>query len=361
LAEERFQVVVIGAGQAGLAAAYYLKQKKVEFVVLESQASLGETWRNRWDSLRLFTPSKFNSLPGMPFPGSDFYFPTKDEVADYLEAYVKKFDLPVRVNTAVNSLARTNGTYLLTAGAHAFTATNVVVATGAYQQAFTPSFDKAFNPVIVQLHSCDYKHPGQLPEGTILVVGAGNSGAEIAIELTKSARKVWLAGRDVGRIPANTVGRIFGGRPYWLFITRVLSVDTPIGRKVRQKALHQGTPLIRLTPKDVISAGVMRCPRLSGASRGLPQLEDGRVLDVAAIIWATGFRPNFNWIRLPVFDERGFPLHEHGVVASAPGLYFLGLHFQTALSSALLGGVGADARRIVGAIPTNGKARSLVS
>ena len=181
----------------------------------------------------------------------------------------------------------------------------------------------------------------------MLVVGAGNSGSEIAVELAAGGRKVWLAGRNVGRIPADTLGRIFGGRPYWFFVSRVLSQDTRIGRKVREKALQQGTPLIRLSPSDVTNAGVARCPRVSGSNQGLPCLEDGQVLEVTGVVWATGFRNDFNWIRLPIFDSHGYPLHDRGTVPRTPGVYFLGLHFQTALSSAFLGGVGADARYVV--------------
>jgi putative flavoprotein involved in K+ transport len=347
VSSERFQTVIIGGGQAGLAAAYCLKQAGDDFIVLESNARLGETWHRRWDSLRLFTPSKFNSLPGMRFPGSDFYFPAKDEVAAYLLAYAERFELPVRLNTTVDTLTRTDGTYSLTAGSHRFSATNVIVATGAFRQPVIPLIARDIDPAIFTMHSNAYTRPDQLPQGTILVVGAGNSGAEIAIELAKSGRIVWLSGRDVGSIPADRVGRIFGGRPYWFFISRVLSTDTPIGRKVRGKALHQGSPLIRLNPRDAVDAGVTRCPRLSGTSRGLPQLEDGRILQVAGIVWATGFRPDFRWIQLPVFDEHGGPLHVRGVVQKTPGLFFLGLHFQHALSSALLGGVGADAQHVV--------------
>jgi len=347
---ERFDTVVIGGGQAGLAAAYYLSQIGVDFVVLESQGQVGSSWHRRWDSLRLFTPTKFSSLPGKRLDRDDFYFPSKDEIGNYLKAYAQEFRLPIRLNICVDSLTRTDGVYQITAGPKTFLADHVIVATGSYQKPFTPPLAQRLNPSIAQLHSDAYKNPHQLPDGSTLVVGAGNSGAEIAIELAESGRSVWLAGRDVGHIPADKVGRILGGKPYWFFLGRVLSIDTPIGRKVRKKALHQGAPLINLNPKEITDSGVIRCGRVAGTSDGMPQLEDGRVMNVAGIVWATGYRYDFSWIKLPIFDERGYPLHERGSVPQAAGIHFLGLHFQTALNSALLGGVHRDAQYIVGKI-----------
>jgi putative flavoprotein involved in K+ transport len=344
---EHVHTLVIGGGQAGLAASYCLKKMGSDFVVLDAAPRTGESWRRRWDSLRLFTPAKFNGLPGKPFQRSDFYFPSKNEVADYLEEYVEQFKLPVRHSITVDSLSKTNGSYRVGAGSEQFSAQNVIVATGAYQNPVVPSFAGELDSSIVQLHSDNYTRPDQVPQGAILVVGAGNSGAEISIELTNTGRKVFLAGRDVGRIPADTFGRVLGGRPYWLFLSRVLSVNTPVGRKVRTKALHRGTPLIRLNTNKVVSAGVTRCPRVTGVKGGLPLLEDGTVLDVKGIVWATGYRPDFKWIRLPIFGEHGYPVHDRGEILNVPGLYFVGLHFQTALSSSLLGGVGNDARTVV--------------
>ncbi len=343
---EHCDVVVIGGGQAGLAAGRVLTKNGMSCTVLESHSRLGESWRSRWDSLRLFTPAKFNGLPDLPFPGEDFSFPTKEEVADYLETYARRFSLPVRLGTTVQHLERQGKDYLLQTSAGSFTATDVIVATGGYQRPFIPSFSPQLKSDIVQLHSSAYKHPGQLPEGAILVVGAGNSGAEISIELARSGRKVWISGRNVGRIPADRLGPLFGGWPYWFFISKILSIHTPVGLKVRRQALHQGTPLIRLKELDIESAGVKRCARVGGANDGLPLLEDGQTLNVKGIVWATGYRPDFSWINLSVFDAFGYPKHERGIVTEEPGLYFLGLHFQTSLSSGLLGGVGADARTL---------------
>jgi putative flavoprotein involved in K+ transport len=351
--DESFNTIVIGGGQAGLATGYFLHRQSDNFLILDENMQTGASWRSRWDSLRLFTPSQFNGLPGMPFPKPAYYFPTKDEVADYLEGYTKQFQLPIRYGVKVERLDRRDQGYRVLAGADSFFAKNVVIATGAYHKPYTPTFAGELDPAILQLHSSAYCNPEQIPVQNVLVVGAGNSGAEIALELARAGKSVWLAGRDVGHIPANTLGKAFGGGPYWWFISRVLSVDTPIGRKMRSKILYHGSPLIRAHRQQVAEAGVEYTTRVSSVQAGKPQLEDGRSLSVNAVIWATGFRPNFNWIDLPVFDENGYPRHQRGVVQDAPGLYFVGLHFQTALSSALIGGVGADAGYIARMIAHN--------
>jgi putative flavoprotein involved in K+ transport len=255
--------------------------------------------------------------------------------------------LPVRHGVKVEALSRNEQGYRLSAGEDSFHARNVIVATGAFHTPYTPTLAGELDPSIFQMHSHAYRKSGQVPVQNVLVAGSGNSGAEIAIELAKTGKRVWLAGRDVGHIPADKLGKAFGGRPYWWFVRRVLSVDTPIGRKMRSNVLYHGNPLIRLNRQEVIQAGVEWTPRVSGIQSGKPQVEDGRVLPVEGVIWATGFRPDFRWINLPVFDDHGYPRHNRGVVPEAPGLYFVGLHFQTALSSALLGGVGADAHYIV--------------
>lgn len=343
----RIDTLVIGGGQAGLAAGYYLKQAGSDFLIFDAADRTGESWRRRWDSLRLFTPSKFNALPGKQFRRADFYFPTKDEAANYLADYVRTFDLPVQHNVMAEMVTKTNGAFTVTAGGRQISANNVIVATGAYKNPVIPGFAKELKKSIVQLHSDDYRNPSQLPPGPVLVVGAGNSGAEISIELASAGHQVWLAGRDVGHIPAETLGHILGGHPYWLLLTRVFSVKTPIGRKMQKQALQQGTPLIRLDAGKVTKAGVTRTPKVRGVREGMPLLEDGRVLNVKGIVWATGYRPDFSWIKLPIAGENGYPVHVGGVVPGVPGLYFVGLHFQTALASALLGGVGNDAWIVV--------------
>ncbi len=355
--DESFHTAVIGGGQAGLAVGYHLARQSRDFIILDQNARTGDTWRKRWDSLRLFTPSQFNSLPGMPFPRPNNYFPTKDETADYLEGYAGQFNLPIRHGIKVETLSRENQGYNISAGSARFFARNVVVATGPFQMPHIPVFARELDPSIFQLHSSAYSNPGHIPAQSILVVGAGNSGAEIALELVKAGRKVWLAGRDVGKIPANSpFGRSFNGRPIWWFMSHVLNVNTPIGRKIRAAELHHGTPLGRATRQEIAEAGIALTARLSGVQSGKPQIEGGRVLPVDGVIWATGFHPDYKWINLPILDEHGSPQHSRGVVESAPGLYFVGLFFQTALNSSLLGGVGKDAAYIAAQIAQNGQA-----
>jgi putative flavoprotein involved in K+ transport len=356
---KRFPVVVIGAGQAGLSVGYHLAKRGVPFVILDASERIGDSWRKRWDSLRLFTPAEFDGLDGMPFPAHPDSFPTKDEMADYLESYAKRFQLPVRSGVKVDRLSRQADRYLVEAGDLRFEARQVVVAMASYQQPRVPPFAGKLDPSIVQIHSRDYRSPAQLREGGVLVAGAGNSGAEIAVEVARSHR-TWMSGRDTGHIPFR-----IGGLPARLLLRRlvlrllfhrVLTVDTPIGRKARPKILSQGGPLIRVQPEDLASAGVERVPRIEGVEDGKPLLADGRVLDVANVIWCTGFHPGFSWIDLPIFDQHGEPRHEAGFVASEPGLYFVGLHFLYAMSSTMIHGVGRDAERIAESIAVRTRA-----
>lgn len=344
---EAFDTIVIGGGQAGLAVGYFLTQQGADFVILDANPRTGDSWRKRWDDLKLFTPGKFNSLPGLPFPKPANHFPDKDEVADYLEGYALRFNLPIRRGVKVSSLSRDNQAYRIDIGKAVFSARNVIIASGPFQTPFIPAFSNELDPAIHHFHSSEYRNPQQVQSQSVLVVGAGNSGAEIALELVKAGKRVWLAGRDVGRIPANgPLGQFLGGYPIWWFMSHVLTVNTPIGRKVRSGEFHHGTPLGRATRQEIIAAGVELTPRVSGIHGGKPQLEDGRILPVEGVVWATGFRPDYRWIDLPVFDEKGYPRHSQGVVPGAPGLYFIGLFFQRALNSSLLGGVGADAAYI---------------
>ena len=347
---ERLDTVVIGGGQAGLAMGYYLKERKRDFAILDAGSRVGDAWRRRWDSLRLFTPAALSSLPGMPLPFPGGYFPTKDETADYLEDYARKFDLPVRLGRRVVSLRREGGAYLVSAGEERYMAENVVVATGPYHTPRTPGFAEWLDPSITQLHSSAYRNPDQLPEGDVLVVGAGNSGAEISVELA-ATRKTYLSGRDTGHLPGGLhqtrlPRHILLGLLVGSWILGRFTVDTRLGQKGRQFNRSQGAPLVRLTPKDLIEAGVERVPRVEGVVDGKPGLADGRVLEVASVVWATGFKPGFGWIELPIFDEDGYPLQHRGVVQSTPGLYFLGLPFQHTFASSTIGGVGKDARYI---------------
>jgi putative flavoprotein involved in K+ transport len=353
---ERVKVVVIGAGQAGLSVGYHLTRHGLPFVILDAHGRVGDSWRQRWDSLRLFTPARFDGLEGMPFPAAPTVFPTKDEMADYLEAYAQRFHLPVRQHSRVEGLSRVGHRYLLTTERGTLEADHVVVAMAGYQRPKVPPFAADLDPGIVQLHSSEYRRPSQLREGPLLLVGAGNSGSEIAMELRRHGHRVWMSGRDTGHLPfriAGLIGRTVLQRLVLRVIFhRILTTDTWLGRKVRPIITGRGGPLIRVRPKDLAIAGVERVGRVGGVEQGQPVLEDGRRLDAANVIWCTGFEPGFSWIHLPVRDDRGVLNHRRGVVPTEPGLYFLGLTFLYAMSSSMVHGVGRDARHVADTIAT---------
>jgi putative flavoprotein involved in K+ transport len=344
---ERFETVIVGGGQAGLATGYHLASRGRPFVILDAHPRIGDSWRKRWDSLRLFTPARYSALPGWRFPGPRGSYPAKDDVADYLEAYGARFELPVRTGVEVDRLCREGSRYVLVSGDRRFEADNVVIASGAYRTPRVPSFAAELDPHIVQLDSTRYQGPSQLREGGVLVVGAGNSGAEIAFEASRT-HPTWLSGRDTGQLPVRHGGvwdRLLTA-PFWFFVSHVLTVRTPIGRSARPKMLHAGAPLERVRRKELAAAGIERVPRTVAAQDGLPALEGGRVMDVANVIWCTGFRADFGWIELPVFGEDGEPVHERGVVEGEPGLYVVGRFFLFGFTSSLIGGVGRDAEHV---------------
>jgi putative flavoprotein involved in K+ transport len=349
---ERFETVIIGGGQAGLSVGYRLAKRGCSFVILEANGRIGDSWRKRWDSLRLFTPARYNGLDGFPFPADGWTFPTKDEMADYLEAYAARFDLPVRTGVRVERLFRDGDRFVVETPEGSFEAENVVVAMADFQRPRVPEFAAELDQNIVQLHSFEYRNPRQLCDGAVLVVGAGNSGAEISLDLARTHR-TWLSGRDTGHMPFRIEGlasRLLLAPLALRFVFhRVLTVNTPIGRKARPRILSRGAPVIRVKPRDLDSAGVERVPRMIGVRDGLPLLEDDRTLDAANVIWCTGYHTGFSWIDLPVFGAEG-PMHERGIVKSEPGLYFIGLEFLYAMSSVMVHGVGRDAEHIAGHI-----------
>jgi putative flavoprotein involved in K+ transport len=348
---QRIETLVIGGGQAGLSVGYHLARRGLPFVIVDANERVGDAWRKRWDSLRLFTPNRVNGLDGMPFPGPRWGFPTKDEYADYLESYAERFELPVRTGLEVDRLTRNGDGFLATAGDRRFEAENVVVAMSSWQRPRVPDFASEIDPGIVQLHVADYRNPEQLREGDALLVGAGNSGAEVAMDLSKT-RRVWLSGPDNGALPfrlESRVGHILGPFVARVIFHRVLSRGNPIGRRIRPKILAKRDPLIRVKPKDLAAAGVERVPRTTGVEDGWPRLEDGRRLEVANVVWTSGFHPGFSWIELPVFGPNE-PKHDGGIVDSEPGLYFVGLRFLYSKSSEQIHGVGRDAARIADAI-----------
>ncbi|MDQ2980713.1 MAG: NAD(P)/FAD-dependent oxidoreductase [Actinomycetota bacterium] len=312
---EKFETIVIGAGQAGLAVGYHLQKRGRPFVILDANDRVGGSWRTRtWSSLRLFTPARYDGLPGWGFPAPAWSYPTARETADYLEA------------------------------------DSVVVAPGFYGKPSVPGFASELDPRIVQMHSSDYRDPSMLRPGGVLLVGAGNSGADIAMELS-ATHATWLSGPDKGQVPIRIESplRRVVLPVLWFIASRVLTTKTPIGRKVRPHVLASGAPRIRVKTKDLTEAGVESVPRTVEVRNGLPVLEDGRVMDVANVIWCTGFRQDFSWIDVPVFGEHREPIHKRGV-ASEPGLYFVGLDFLHAFTSENVGGVGRDARHIAGHI-----------
>jgi putative flavoprotein involved in K+ transport len=348
---QEFQTVVIGGGQAGLATGYHLAKRGLPFVILDANERVGDSWRKRWDSLRVFTPARYDSLPGWPFPAPSRSFPTKDEIADYLEEYAARFELPVRNGVRVERMAREGSRFVVMAGDRRFEADNVVVATGGYQSPRVPESAHLLDPGILQLHSTEYRHPSQLREGPVLVVGASNSGAEIALEVARD-HPTWLSGRDTGHEPTQpgTVPDRLLVPVIWFMFSHVITRRTPLGRAVYPKLRDHGLPLARVRNTHIAAAGIERVPRVADVRDGLPVLEDGRVLDAANVIWCTGFASDFGWIDLPIFDQDGRPLHDRGVVGSEPGLYFVGLFFLHSVASALIGGAGPDAAHVVSAI-----------
>ena len=353
---ERFETVIVGGGQAGLAMGYQLARGHRPFVILEAAEQVGDSWRNRWDSLRLFSPARYDGLPGTPYPGPAWSFPTHQEFADYLVGYAARWELPVRTGVAVRRLWHDGERYVLDAGDQRYEADNVVVAAGYDRLPTVPEFAAELDPRIVQLSPRDYRNPAQLADGDVLVVGAGNSGADIALDLAGTHR-VLLSGRHPGQLPWHIdrwTARLF--TPLVMFAFRhVLTVRTPMGRAVRRRALAHSGPLIRIKSADLAAAGVERVARTVGATDGHPELADGRKLDVANVVWATGFRPDASWIDLPGLDAGGDPEQQRGVVTGQPGLYFLGRLFQYALASSMIQGVGRDADHIAAHIASRAR------
>jgi putative flavoprotein involved in K+ transport len=338
--DDDFEVVVIGAGQAGLAMGYFLALRGRHFVILDRADSIAAAWRERWESLTLFTPRRYNSLPGLPFPGDPDGYPTRDEVIAYLERYAETFELPIQLNSNVRRLSSDSGRFLLEVGGRTVTADQVVVATGPFQTRYVPQLAARLAPDVVQIHSTGYRRPSDIPEGTVLVVGGGNTGFQIAKELAATHKTYLSVGSRQMPLPQRLLGRdLF----WWLTKTRLLNttVESRIGRRLQ----HRDT-LIGSSPRELKrSFGVEAKPRVVDAARRNVRIADGSELEVDAVIWATGYRPDYSWIDLPVFDPDGRVRHRRGVT-DVPGLYFLGLTWQHTRGSALLGWVKDDAEFI---------------
>jgi putative flavoprotein involved in K+ transport len=340
---KHWHTVIIGGGQAGLAAGYFLKEMNLEFIILDENQRIGDSWRKRWDSLKLFTPSQHDGLPGMPFPELKGSFPGKDQMADYLEQYATEFSLPLQSNIKVNHLHSRNSHYEIETSAQKYISDNVVIATGTNPFPKIPAVSSDLNPEIFQIHSSRYSNPEALPPGDVLVVGAATSGIEIALETSKT-HKTFVSGNPPFHIPDNIIK--YGGEFYWWFIKNIITVRTPMGRKAKNSIIHGGSPLIRVSPRDLDVAGIKRLPRLAGTLNGLPKFGDNSVIKVTSVIWATGYKPDFSWIGMDVTDETGWPVSDRGVSPVSKGLYFIGMPFQYGLTSGLVGGVGRDAAYI---------------
>jgi putative flavoprotein involved in K+ transport len=351
-ATERIDTVVIGAGQAGLSAGYHLAKRGLPFVILDADARVGDHWRDRWDSLKLYSPARYDSLPGMRFPAPSAYWPTGREMADYLETYAQHFDLPVRSGARVERVEPDDGGLVVsTADGTRLAARQVIVATGPFRQPNVPEFAAELDPSIRQLHSHEYRNPAQLRDGPVLVVGLSHSGADIAFEAATAGRRTILSGRAHGQIPIRVTDtkRAMLGWPVVEFVFgHIFTIRTPIGRKMRPEVRKAGGPLLRVRLGDLDRAGVERHDaKTVGVRDGRPLLADGTVLDVANVIWATGYRPDYAFVAAPIVGEDGWPVEERGVSPTVPGLYFIGIPFQYSFTSMVVAGVGRDAKYVV--------------
>ena len=346
---ERIPVVVVGAGQTGLATAYHLGRVGLQCVVLDGNTRVGDQWRRRYDSLLLNTPAQYDGLPGMRFPAPRGSFPSGADMGDFLEAYAERMGIAVRCGVEVHDVRRQDGRWLLTTSTGPVVAESVVVAAGGEAVPQVPELGNRLDPSIRQLHSSRYRNPDQLLPGPVLVVGSGQSGADIALEVHRAGHETWLSGNPKGEIPFP-----FGSRRarlalpvLWFLANHVFTVRTPIGRRMRPAVRAGGAPLVRVKQADLAAAGVrLSAARTADVRDGRPVLADGTVLDVTNVLWCTGYRPDFGFIHPDVTGGDGFPDCDGVVATGAPGLYFVGLVFQTAFASVLIGGAGRDARRV---------------
>jgi len=352
--DTRYDVAVVGAGQAGLAIGRDLAERDKRFVILEAADSIGSAWRKRWDSLVLFTPRRYDALPGLAFAGDPDGYPTRDEVAAYLERYAEKFELPVELSTPVRSLSKGADCFVLDANGTAIRADAVVVATGPFQAPIVPAFARGLVAEVFQTHSAGYRRPADLPGGRVLVVGGGNTGFQIAKELAGS-REVHLA---IGSRQTPLPQRLLGHDLFW-WLTKLGLLSKTVDSRIGRRAQGRDT-LIGSSPRDLKRHGVVVRPRAVGADGRSVRFADGGELDFDAVIWATGYQSDHSWIELPIHGDDGRLPHRRGVSA-VPGLYFLGLSWQHTRGSALLGFVADDAAFIAGRIdgdPESSAARS---
>jgi putative flavoprotein involved in K+ transport len=347
---QHIETLIVGAGQAGLTTGYQLQRRGRPFLIVDANERVGDNWRRQWDTLRLYTPAKYDGLPGMTFPADPWHYPGKDEVGDFLERYALTFDLPVRMSTRVRRLARDGaGGFRVELDDGTITCDNVVVATGSFGRTpYVPDLAADLDASIRQLHSSEYRRPGQLQPGPVLVVGASHSGCDIAFEVA-TTHPTTLSGRDCGEIPVRLDSwNAHVVLPLVIFAFRhVLTRRTPMGRKEMAEVRFHGGPALRVKRQDLLDRGVdRREARVTGVVGGRPQLADGTVVDAANVVWCTGFQQAFDWIDLPVLGEDGWPREYRGVVDSEPGLFFCGLSFQFAMSSMVFPGIGRDSEHV---------------
>jgi putative flavoprotein involved in K+ transport len=343
-AHDRLEVAVIGAGQAGLTTGHYLARQGRRFIILERGDSIAPAWRERWDSLKLFTPRGYSSLPGCPFPGDPEGYPTRDEVIAYLERYAEEFDLPIELNSNVRRLFREDGRFVLELDGRTIATDQVVVATGPFQTPYVPKLAEELDPGVWQAHSTGYRRPVDVLEGTVLVVGGGNTGFQITKELSATHKAILSVGSRQKPLPQRVAGRdLF----WWLTKTGLINktVESRLGHRLKDR-----DTLIGSSPRELKRRyGVELKPRAILASGRTVTFEDGSEIEVDAVIWATGYRPDYSWIDVPIFDSSGLLRHRRGVT-DVPGLSFLGLTWQHTRGSALIGWVKDDAEFLAGRI-----------
>ncbi|PGK51958.1 oxidoreductase [Priestia megaterium] len=337
-----YDVIIIGAGQAGLAMGCYLRQENKKFILLDKRNEVGETWRERYDSLVLFTPRMYSSLPGLSLEGDKHGFPTKDEIADYLKLYVDKFQLPIRFNEEVMEVTKSDSTFFIKTNNGNYESKNVVVATGPFQTPFIPEFSNTLSSSITQLHSSDYQNSTQLAKGNVLVVGGGNSGAQIAYELSQERETYLAVSKPLTYMPLTLNKKsIF----WWFDKVGILKASTNsiLGKAIQRK----GDPVFGRELKQAIKEKKVHIKeRVIKGNDTKVTFKDSTSLDIQNIIWATGFKRNYAWLNIEgIVDEKGNIQHDRGMTP-IDGLFFVGLPWQHRRGSALLQGVGYDARFI---------------